>query len=211
MSILVATPAYGGNITLPHFHSCLALKEEFQAANIEHAWLTTANESLITRARNTMMSTFYKDTEFEYLLFLDADIEFRPDDVHKLWMLASDCDVAVGAYPMKRLDAPLSAWREGKLVTIEGETEPFEVDFAGTGFMLIKRKLIHDMIQVFKALEHEEGHIGRCWALFDTMIWNDTYLSEDYAFCHRARSIGAKIMCDPTINLIHHGQFAYGA
>jgi len=208
MSILIATPGYGGQVTLPYFHSCMNLKEEFQRAGIDHDWLTNAHESLITRARNTMVSTFLK-TRFDTLLFIDADIEFQPEDVAKLWNL--DCDIAVGAYPMKRLDKPLSAWRGGKLVSIEGETEPFEVDYAGTGFMMIKRDLLNEMINRHPELEHEEGFVGKCWALFNTMVWNGVFLSEDYAFCQRARDMGKKIICDPTIKLIHHGSYAYGA
>lgn len=211
MSILIATPGYGGQVHLPYFHSCLTLKEEFLKAGVEHDWLTNAHESLITRARNTMTATFMK-TGYEALFFVDADIEFSPEDVAKLWNhICEGADVAVGAYPMKRLDKPLSAWRDGNLVSIEGDTDPFTVDFAGTGFMMIRRELIEAMIAQYPELEHEEGHVGRCWALFDTMVWNGIFLSEDYAFCHRVRKMGKTILCDPTIKLIHHGQYAYGA
>jgi hypothetical protein len=36
------------------------------------------------------------------------------------------------------------------------------------------------------------------------------YLSEDYAFCHRARQCGHKIIADTTIRLWHHGSYPYG-
>lgn len=207
MSLLICTPMYGGNCTEPYFLSCLSLQAELINAGMDHNWLTTANESLIPRARNTSVTQFL-NTDYECLLFIDADLQFTPEDVSRLWNL--DADVAVAAYPMKRPDTPLSAWRNGKLVDITDEIEPFEVDFAGTGFMLIKRHVFDAMIKCYPSLTHEES-VGRTWALFDTMIWNDTYLSEDYAFCKRWRDIGGKVICDPTIKLIHWGSYGYDA
>ena len=104
MSIMFATPAYGGMVTLPYFNSCLQLHEELTRAGLDHTWLTTANESLIVRARNTMVSTFL-ESDYDSLMFLDADMGFDPEEVAKLWNL--NVPVAVGAYPMKRKDAPL--------------------------------------------------------------------------------------------------------
>ena len=189
----------------------MELKQGLTEMGVKNNWLTNGNESLITRGRNTMVSTFLKG-DYERLMFIDADIEFDPDDVGKLWNL--DKDVAVGAYPMKRKDSPLSAWRDGKLVSIEGETEPFKVDYAGTGFMMIKRGVFEKMRQKLPHLWHNEG-IGDCWAFFDCELHGHeearVYLSEDYNFCQRWRDMDGEIWCDPTIKLKHWGVFAYGS
>ena len=62
---------------------------------------TLANESLITRGRNTLVSFLWK-TKKPHLMFIDADIEFNPEDV--LRMLAYDKPIIVGAYPKKALN-----------------------------------------------------------------------------------------------------------
>jgi hypothetical protein len=36
------------------------------------------------------------------------------------------------------------------------------------------------------------------------------YLAEDFAFCHRARSCGFKIMADTRIRLWHVGRYRFG-
>lgn len=206
MSILFCTPCYGGMVTAPHFRSCVNAKEELTKAGIAHDWLIGWNESLITRARNEMTATFLK-TSYSHLCFLDADIEFAPEDVAKLWNLQAD--VAVGLYQMKKVDAPLSAWRNGKMVKIEDcPKEPFEVDYAGTGFMMISRRVFQKLGQF---AESYEGPNGRVAAFFMTPIHNDGFESEDYHFCRKAREFGFKIIADPSIKLGHYGQFRYGA
>ncbi len=207
MSLLIATPMYGGNCTSAYFQSALNLKEFFTEAKFKHDFLITTNESLIQRARNTSVATFLK-TDYERLLFIDADIEFDIESVLKLWEL--DKDVAVGAYSMKRPDKPLSAWENGHLIEIEGRTDPFEVDYAGTGFMMSRRSVFEDMQKAHPELDHEEGNVGKCHAWFDCPIWNNTQMSEDYNYCRKFREMGGKIMLDPTIRLGHIGSYRYG-
>ena len=173
---------------------------------VEHDWLTGRNESLITRARNEMTASFLA-TGYGHMMWLDADIEFAAGDVAKLWNL--QVDVAVAAYPMKRADKPLSAWKGGRLVRLEECPEwPFPVDYAGTGFMLIARRVIETLAAVS---ESYAGPHGRVPALYMTPVHNDGLESEDYHFCRRAREAGFEVIMDPSIRLKHWGQIAYGA
>lgn len=171
-------------------------------AGLDHDWLITDNESLIQRARNTSASTFLK-TDFKKMLFIDSDIEFKPEHVASLWNM--DEEVCVGIYPMKRKDAPLSAWVNGEIVR-EFPSEPFEVDYAGTGFMMIDRSALEKMKEICP--EHEEA--GDCWAFFNPRVDDGIYLSEDYAFCQDFRSLGGRILADPSIRLKHYGPYGYG-
>lgn len=213
MSILIATPMYGGQCTEAYFKSCIKLQRALFLSNVPHDWLTTSNESLITRGRNTSVATFLKETPFERLMFIDADIGFEADDVAKLWNL--DVDVAVGAYQMKKPGSSLAAWKNGKLIKItDGMKSPFEVDFAGTGFMMIKRTVFERMMADLPQIEYIEGQVEQCWAFFDTELHEfngkRVYLSEDYFFCQRWHEMGGKIVLDPTIRLTHIGNYAYG-
>lgn len=204
-SILFCTPAYGGMVTEQHFRSCLNLKEELTKVGLPHDWLTGRNESLVHRARNEMTATFLK-TAHTHMMWLDADIEFQPEDVAKLWNLQED--VAVGFYAMKREGAPVAAWRNGGLVRLDScPAEPFEVDFAGTGFMMIRRNVIE---RVAETCQTYEGLNGTVPALYMTPIVDGGLESEDYNFCRKAREAGFKIIGDPSIKLGHIGQFRYG-
>lgn len=205
MSILICTPCYGGMATVPYMKSVLDLQAAL-TGNVDHDFLFTSNESLIQRARNTSVATFLK-TDYQKLLFIDADIEFSPEDVAKLWNL--DTDVAVGAYSMKRPDKPVSAWKDGKLVDLKDLDGITEVDYAGTGFMMIDRTVFVKMQKEFPELDHEEGKVGECHAWFYCPIKNRTQMSEDYEFTEKWTGMGNKVLLDPSIKLIHWGRYGY--
>lgn len=207
MSILFCTPCYGGQVTTHHFQSCLDLKEVLTQREVEHDWLLMWNESLVQRARNNLVKQFL-ETEYEKLMFIDADIEFTPEDVCELWNMKTD--IAVGVYPMKKLNAPYAAWVDGKLVKdLDQFKEPVKVDYAGTGFMMVHRRVFERLKIHSPEKNHEEG-TGPSHAWFDPRVEDGIYLSEDYAFCKDARAIGFNVHMDPTVRLIHHGHFAYG-
>ena len=214
LSIVFSTPMYGGLCTAEYFQSCLDLRGSLVKSGIDHQFLITTNESLITRARNTAVARFMFDPDlqrYDRFMFIDADIEFNPEDVQKLWNL--DVDVACAAYPMKREEAGVTAWKNGKLIDLDGFDGPTEIDFAGTGFLMIKRQVFESMMKEFPHLEHEEGKVGRCFAFFDTGVVDDGsgpyYISEDYYFCKKARKMGLQILLEPSIRLGHVGRKVY--
>ena len=206
ISILIATPMFGGVCHAKHFKSCLNLKDSFHDAGIPHDWLVTMNDSLITRARNTSVHGFLK-TDFETLLFIDGDIEFAPEDVSKLWNL--DVDVAVGAYRMKKPDAKLTVWKDGRQVDITEFHEPLSVDFAGTGFMLIQREVFNTLSRAHPEWEYEEGQDREKMVGFFQDPILDYHQSEDYFFTESVRKLGMEVICDPSIRLTHWGMAGF--
>jgi hypothetical protein len=206
VSILFCTPAYGGQVTLGYFNSCLELRESLIQAGVKHNWLTTQNESLITRGRDCLVAQFLR-TDYERLMFLDADIEFRPEDVARLWNM--DVPIAAGVYPMKRKDAPLAAWRDGKLLRLEDcPSEPFDVDYIGTGFLMVHRAVFESLKDAHPDWKYEDG-IGEVWAFFQCPVEDGILLSEDYFFSKRVRELGYSIIVDPSIRLGHIGSYTY--
>lgn len=211
MSIFFATPMYGGMCTVGFQNSSLNLAIELTNVNMPFNWSTPFNESLITRARSKQVAEFL-NSDYERLMFIDADIEFMPHDVATLWNL--DVDIAVGAYPMKQLNCPASAWVNGKIVDLSELNSPTSIDYAGTGFMMIKREVIERMEKAYPELsviDDRSGTLGAVSMLFDTNIKDSTYLSEDYAFCERWKALGGEIILDPTIHLKHWGTYIYGS
>ena len=193
------------------------------------------NDALITRSRNTLVSTFLNDTDATHLLFIDADISFAPEQVMRL--LAAGKDVVGAMYPIKALDWEDAARRQalgretGEAAALhyvgtpldEGEAR-WDGDFVtasyvGTGMMLIRRRVFEAMIGVYPHLQYKAIHAypraqrtpSTQFALFDCLIDEDTglYLSEDYAFCQRWRAMGGDIWLDTAARLTHTGPHGF--
>ena len=171
--IFIATPCYGGQIGEPYFRSMMRFAILCNKYNIKYTISTLANESLITRGRNTLNSFFMENKEATHLFFIDADIEFNPEDI--LRMVAYDKPIVVGAYPKKAVNwnSIIEAARADgteTAETIEGHSSNYVVNFdflkdkdgnrtpqvqivdnlvklkdAGTGFMCINKNVMQQM------------------------------------------------------------------
>ena len=200
LGILFCTPCYGGMVTTAYLRSALMLRAELDQQGLLHDFNIGENESLVHRARMEMAASFLPSMN-SHLMFIDSDIDFQPKDVAALWNM--ETDIAVAAYPMKIRDGTrlFAAWKDGALVSdLDQFDGPIEVDYAGTGFMLIRREVIEKLAGLSQSYE---GPNGRVPALFMTPIHNDGLESEDYHFCRIAREAGYKIMMDPSVRLGH--------
>lgn len=202
------TPCYGGQILEGCFSSYMRFSMTAMKYNIPFTIDTMVNESLISRARNNLVAKFLANPDATHLMFIDADIAWNPDSV--LQMVLHDKGVVCGAYPMKTepvkyvLNIIENARHVGSL---------YEVSTAGTGFMLIKREVIEELINAMPELKFKDSlNLGEIfephmYALFDTIIdENGHYLSEDWTFCKRVREvIGKPIWIDTSVKLDHLG------
>ena len=100
-SLFVATPCYGGQISLGYFRSMLQLQSLCSQNKIPLEIFNIPFESLIPRARNASIARFMT-TEHTHLMFIDADIEFDAHSV--LHLISSNKDIICGIYPKKVLD-----------------------------------------------------------------------------------------------------------
>lgn len=183
------------------------LKEELTKVGLAHDWLIQWNESLVHRARMQMTAEFLK-TDHTHLFWLDADIDFLPEDIAAVWNL--EADIGVGVYCMKKRDEQVyAAWIDGRLVSDLGQFggQPIEVDFAGTGFMCIKREVIEALAAKVESYDGPHGEVPALWM---TPIVDRCLLPEDYNFCRMARDAGFKIVMAPTVHLGHWGIYRYG-
>lgn len=207
MSILFCTPCYGGVVTAQFWKSAMNLRENLYQAGLRHDWNVLWNESLVHRARNQMAANFLA-SDFSHMMFIDADIDFTTEDVAKIWNMQAD--VGVGVYAMKKPDQQwYAAWKDGALVKdLDQWKGPTEVDYAGTGFMLISRKVVERLTEKEGTYEGPDGRVPQ---LFMTPVHNDSLESEDYHFCRIARENGFKVIMDSSVRLGHIGQYRYGA
>ena len=96
--------------------------------------------------------------------------------------------------------------------------EIFEVDYAATGFMLIRTDVFRDIIDKRPDLKYTNDVDGYMSANKDNFYdffavgvnpSSKKYESEDYGFCQLWRSLGGKIHVLPDIKLSHTGRNHY--
>ena len=97
----ICMPCYGGMLSEQTFMSFVKWGNTCRQLGIDWTVETMTNESLISRARNTLTAKFLSNPESTHLMFIDADIGWEP--WHLLVMLNRNVDVIGGLYPMKSL------------------------------------------------------------------------------------------------------------
>jgi hypothetical protein len=207
----ICMPCYGGMLTESTFMSYIKWSNTCRQLGIDWTMETMTNESLISRARNTLTAKFLHNKDSTHLMFIDADIGWEP--WHLLVMLNRDVDVIGGLYPMKSL--PVKWCVNGFEGAEEGADGLQEVSKTGTGFMLIKRH-VFEKLNAHPATRPFINDIGLPAELnpymktyFDTAVRENRYYSEDWTFCENWRDLGGKVWVDKRILLKHTGTYVF--
>lgn len=214
-SVLIATPAYGGQFTSQYMLSIVPTLSWLEHSGYTYQFYNISNESLIPRARNQCawfsIANGPDGQPFDKLLFIDSDMGWKHEDVKML--LESDKRVVGGAYPGKRYPIEimanallkdrglfgakrsveeLHALRDAKANT-RGEVEMHHIP---TGFMCIDTKVLIDLmphVEHYRGVEHKTQQQVLMWDFFPIGVAPvpgeplGEYESEDWAFCSLVR------------------------
>ena len=207
----IAMPCYGGMLTESTFMSFIKWANTARQLGIDWTLETMVNESLISRARNTLTAKFLDMPDATHLFFVDADIGWEP--WHLLVLLNRDVDVIGGLYPMKTM--PIKWVVNGFDGAEEGTEGLQEVSKAGTGFLLMKKHVFAKM-NSHPAVKQYKNDIGLdpkfdqyLKTYFDTAVRQHRYYSEDWTFCENWRDIGGRIWVDKRVLLRHSGSYVF--
>jgi hypothetical protein len=233
MKIFIATPMYGGIAKNPYTIGLQNLIVKLSQAGHTITTTTVGNESLITRARNTLVHKFLA-TDCDALLFIDADHGWDSTDVLK--MIESGKDFIGAIYPMKGInwdmvrDAVLLGKPANELEKYSGyfavnmlaesqtfsENEPFRVKDIGTGMLFLTRKVFEDLKPHCK--QYKNNNVGNTGIGFGDMVVeyfttfideNSILLSEDYALCRMWQNIGGEVWAAPWVKITHSGDYNF--
>lgn len=207
----IAMPCYGGQLTESTFMSFVKFGNAARQLGMDWTIETMVNESLISRARNTLTAKFLHNAESTHLMFIDADIGWEP--WHLLVLLNRDVDMIGGLYPMKSF--PIKWVVNGFEGAEEGPEGLQEVSKAGTGFLLTKRA-VFDVMKNHPEVKPYKNDIGLdpvydqyMRTFWDTDVRQNRYYSEDWCACENFRDMGGKIWVDKRVLLRHSGSIVY--
>jgi len=180
-SVMICTPAYGAQVSIYYVQSLIQTLFVLNGLGVECEPAFFGTESLISRARNAFVAHFLGSTH-THLLFIDADIGFKPGAVLRL--LLSRRKLVAGVYPikayqwemligyirrhplqnpidvetMKQICALYPINMKAKVTKDDMHNGFMQVKEAATGFMLISRDLLMLLTQKFP----DKAYINDC-------------------------------------------------
>ena len=178
--------------------------------------INTMKSPLIHQARNYLTSVFLT-TEYQYMLFIDSDVEFEPEAVIR--MMVANKNIVCTPYRVKAEDISTNVYTvefkdpKNILILAEGFVE---IESGPTGLMLIDRKVFekiiknHHDLKILNKAKPDAGKSHEFYYNFFDFGFNDGYaMGEDVSFCRLARGNGFKIYANIQSSTSHHGSFAW--
>lgn len=195
--------------------------------DMEVGLYTLANESLLTRGRNHIAAQAIRGG-WDKLIFIDADARFTFDQFVNI--VGSVHDLTIGACPLKVFPISLNYMPfkddpyylrndmrsvNSLLALRDGHRSNYiPVQFAGTAFMAISRKLLLAVAEASEEYQYPNpgngGYLHTEWNMFPTKPMDGKFMSEDWSFCSKARELGYQVMLDSNVIISHVGSWTFG-
>jgi hypothetical protein len=213
-TVYVAMPCYD-SVKINTMLSVIQLVQQLSKSGIK-VGINTMKSPLIHQSRNYLTSAFLT-TEYQYLLFIDSDVEFQPEAV--LRMLVAKKDIICTPYRVKAEAV------DKHIYTVEfknPKTIPIlpgglvEIEAGPTGLMLIDRKVFKKIIKNHpelkiknKATPSADQSHKFYYNFFDFGFHDGYSTGEDISFCRLARSNDFTIFANTESTTKHHGSWAW--
>ena len=195
--------------------SVTRLVKEFTKAGLE--WqIETVKSPYVSKARNALTALFLR-SKYDYLLFIDADVEFNPEAVIR--MLVTKKDIILTPYRVKfpqdvNFTKYSVSFPDDKNVSIlPGDL--VEISEGPAGLMLIHRKVFEFLMDSCPRLKiqhpfkkESDPYLYNFWDTtfdMDQGLWR----GEDISFCRLARDYGFKIYANIKSRTTHHGSYGW--
>jgi len=218
---LPPTPPVNAVISIPAWRSVemqlvatlIRIEQRSCTTGPVYEFLLKWNDSLITRARSKIASSFLMERRnVEVLVMIDTDMNFDLPALDAVVALARE-KRGIAAAPVAIRSA--ETWANvrclpGQPIDFGPDTAPQEVRYIGAAFMAIHRSVLEKLREGLPNVGFGEPW----WKFFaeedvDYKGRGLEGLSEDYAFCHRAREAGFSVWCLTNHQVGHMGLYEF--
>lgn len=198
--VMIGSPCYDGRLDVWYTNSLVnTIKQSFEH-DVEIIPMWVSFDALLQRARNDTIQIAL-ETECDDLVFIDSDIEWKPEHFFKLL----DCkeDIVGGTYP-KKSSIEEYVLRQLTQSQPDPTTGLIEVDGLGTGFVKLSRKAMQYLWDSSEPYIDPKDNKERRM-ICDVVIKNMSLHSEDIHMFDKLKEGGFKIWFDPSITCNHIG------
>ena len=223
--VYIATPCYDSM----RVETCVSLIDTFSTLGRHgvECKFKSVKTSLVTHGRNLLTAGFL-NSDFDYMLFVDADVEFKPEAVMR--MLVPKKDIVCTPYRVKNdpwIPEYAVKFKDKDNINIL-EWDLVEIEEGPAGLMLIHRKVFERLMDKHpelkinfneatrKKMNKEIGAIEDAIDRYMYNFWDTTFRldtgewkGEDLSFCSLVREMGIKIYANLDSGTTHHGSWGF--
>lgn len=181
-----------------------------------YAYYPMTGDALIERARGKSATYFLRHTDYDVHLSIDSDItDFSVEDTQMVCEQAITHDIVAAVYVTRSADRayPATFYENGVRVEHGFDPTPIPVKWVAAGFMAVHRRVFEHLAKDLPLL-HQDQEAGAFYPFYLPFIYDDAdvgpiLLSEDYAFCERAKQAGFGCYINPAVRIGHIGSYIY--
>lgn len=197
--LMAAVPVYGAVQAI----TTQGLIDLASGAPVKTSFRFNVGNPEIALARAQIAMDFLS-SDCTHLLMIDSDIGFNRGHVKQL--LDRDLDIVGGMYPFKRFGPAEYVCNSLPDNPPALENGLQELKYIGTGFLMIKRRVLEVLRERHQGIRYISDYSKRLeYDFFAPGVFGKRRLSEDWAFCERARACGFQVWGDTRVKLLHYG------
>jgi hypothetical protein len=204
-NIFIGTPCFELKVNAYYLKSLL----DFSKCDINFEPFFV-HDSLITRARNELITRFYENSEnFTHLLWLDSDVSIPSSGM--LELLNENVDLIAAAIPIKNLKPE----KHQSIRNTYEEVRPYlyKAEAAATGCFLMSKRSVIDLVESSNHYFIDEHSDRKIYNVFESGIRGKELMSEDWDICYKLQDLGYEIYVNSSFPVSHFGfhNFSRGA
>ena len=210
-SLYIAMPCYD-SVKIQTMTSMCKLIADLTKAGIK-VDMNTLKSPYISYARNILTARFMQ-TDKDYLLFIDSDVEFEPECA--LRMVVANKDIVCTPYrvKMEKVRYTTTVPDNENVKVLPGGL--VEITKGPSGMMLIHRRVFETLSTNRPDLEidaHQHQDLFpkdlKIFSFWDCTFHKGKWTGDDIAFCNLATANGFKLYANIESTMIHHGSYGY--
>jgi hypothetical protein len=210
-SLFIATSCFNDNVSMHYTTSLIQTIELLKKNQIYTEIQLLPCNNTISEMRNVLVDKFIRGN-CTHILLIDHDIQWKPEDVMRL--LNNKKELCVGLYP-KTSYMDIKTTDDFKKThyladffhnNTMDDNNLMEIKYGGCGFMMIEKKVFNTISKNVSKYNYDGITLAN---YFSSNVADETYLSEDFAFCKMWRDTGGKCWADLRICLNRTGLHTY--
>ena len=161
------------------------------------------------KSKCVSVSKFFLDTDIPYLISIDRDMIYSPEQLEKLYnRLLEGYDLISGVYCMRNGKRLSGSAGNDKNYYLDGSVLEFQ--YIPLGFTGISRRLLQKMVTELDLPKLGDNRLS-FYPFFEQKVSDEAneITGDDTSLCEKAHKVGVKAYVDTGIQLGHYGDHIY--